>query len=107
MIEEINDIVFVPTASGVGLTSDTVQFITAVFKGPSGYSDSKLRSLLEMNMLIGIEVARALVSTHLREASVQSALTDFACEFRRFVLYLPKDAKESYEWSMNARMIRV
>ena len=78
-----------------------------MLKGPAGYTDAKVAELVDMNVEIGNEIWRSLVSTHLGESSSNDALAYFSAKFHGFMRALPPELKHAYEWATEARCVRV
>ncbi len=104
VIDKINGLIYVPMGFAVNTNIEAGVFVkTPIFKGPDGYSKTKLRSLVDANAWVSIFVTRALLSVYQGAAGEEAALQDFADEFRTFALHLPNEVQESYRWALTIR----
>jgi len=96
MMQEINGLMSLVTGSNVGSESGMIRFVTITLRKPSGFTDPKLVTLVNMNLVIGDEILRALITVHQRQISPTGAIQKFSVAFQEFMDHLSPEVLNDY-----------
>ena len=96
VMREMNGIMLLPTGSQLISESGKIHFLTVTLREPSGFTDLKLATMVDMNLVLGEVIVRSLIAIHRGQISSSAAMQRFSGAFQEFMDELPSEVLKDY-----------